>query len=66
MTLHNYLQRRARLLKGMRRASDHYLWHCNDRTGRGKRLATIWARKLMEMSRDLWRLQAGLNIRGKK
>lgn len=58
MTLHNYLQKRARLLKGMRDASTNYLWHCNDRTSRGKRSATIWARKLKELSADLYRLQA--------
>lgn len=56
MTRHNYLQRRARLLKAMRDASVAYLWHCNVTTPQARRATTFAAKKLMESSRDLWRI----------
>lgn len=56
MTRHNFLQRRARLLKQLRAASEDYLWHCNHTTPQAKRATTLAARRLVERSRDLWRL----------
>lgn len=56
MTRHNYLQRRSRLLKSMRAASVSYLWHMNISTPQSRRATTCAAKKLMEMSRDLWKL----------
>jgi len=56
MTRHNFLQRRARLLKAMRDASVAYLWHCNIATAQSRRATTLAAKQLMQHSRDLWRL----------
>lgn len=59
MTKHNFLQKRTRLLKAIRAASVDYLWHMNDKRPRNKASATSAAKRLMERSRDLYRLQAG-------
>ena len=60
MTKHNRLQRRARLLREIRDASVAYLWHMNTRTPQGRRATTLAAKRLMERSRDLWKLGAVL------
>jgi hypothetical protein len=56
MTRYNFLQRRARLLKQIRDASTSYLWFCNQSTPQARRATTLAAKRLMERSRDLWRL----------
>ena len=56
MTRHNFLQKRAKLLKAMRAASVDYLWHMNFTTPQGKRATTLAARRLSEHARNLWRL----------
>ena len=58
MTRHNYIQRRTRLLRELREASVSYVWHMNWTTPHGKRAATLAAKRLIERSRDLWRLGA--------
>lgn len=55
-TRHNFLQKRSQLLKAMRAASVAYLWHCNDSTPQARRATTLAARRMMECSRDLWKL----------
>jgi hypothetical protein len=56
MTRHNYRQRRSRLLVQIRDASTAYLWHCNGTTPQSRRATTLAAKRLMERSRDLWKL----------
>jgi hypothetical protein len=56
VTRHNYLQKRSRLLKAMRDASTSYLWSCNQTTPQARRATTLAAKRLMERSRDLWKL----------
>jgi hypothetical protein len=56
VTRHNFLQKRARLLKQIRDAHVSLLWHLNDAHPQGKRARTLAARKGMELSRDLWKL----------
>lgn len=56
MTSHNFLQRRSKLLKAMRDASTSYLWSCNKTTPQARRATTLAAKRLMERSRDLWKL----------
>ena len=55
-TIHNFLQKRSRLLREIRDASTAYLWHTNATTPQGRRAATLAAKRLMERSRDLYRL----------
>lgn len=55
-TPHNFLQKRSRLLREIREASVSYLWNMNMKTPQCKRAATLAAKRLMERSRDLWRL----------
>lgn len=52
-----YLAKRTRLLKALRDAQVAYLWHCNIITPQGRRAATLAAKRLMERSRELWKLQ---------
>lgn len=59
MTRHNFLQKRSRLLREMREASVDYFWHMNDKRPRNKAAATSAAKRMMERTRDLYRLQAG-------
>ena len=56
MTRHNFLQRRARLLKAIKAASIDYLWSCNITTPQGKRATTFAAKWMMQATRDLWKL----------
>lgn len=60
MTEYNRLQKRSRLLKELRDASEAYLWSMNTRTPQGRRATTLAARRLMERARDLWKLGAVL------
>jgi len=65
MTRHNFLQKRARLLKEIRDTHVSLLWHLNDDYPQGKRARTIASRRLVELSRDLHRLlTAEVNRRG--
>jgi hypothetical protein len=57
---HNRLQKRGRLLRQIRDSHIAYLWHCNTRTPQGRRATTLAAKKLMQLSRDLWKLGAVL------
>lgn len=54
--INRFISRRSRLLREIRDASVAYLWHMNIRTAQGRRAATLAARRLMERSRDLWKL----------
>lgn len=65
MTRHNFLQRRARLLKEIRDASTSLLWHLNDTHPQGKRARTFAARRLSERSRELHQL-LGLEPQGER
>ena len=56
VTRHNFLQKRARLVTAIRDASTAYLWHCNHTTPQDRRATTLAAKRLMQHSRDLWRL----------
>lgn len=58
VTKHNFLQRRARLLNQVRDATTSYLWFCNQTHPQAKRATTLAARRMMEATRDLWRLGA--------
>ena len=60
MTEHNRLQRRGKILREIRDASVAYLWHMNITTPQGRRATTLAAKRLMERSRDLWKLGAVL------
>lgn len=56
MTRHNFLQRRSRLLKQIRIASDAYLWHMNGTHPQTRRGCTFAAKRMMQATRELWRL----------
>lgn len=56
MTRHNFIQRRSRLLKELRAASDDYLWRMNGTHPQTRRGCTLAARRMMQAARDLWRL----------
>ena len=60
MTKYNAIQRRASLLKAIRDAHIAYLWNMNVCTPQGRRATTLAAKRLMERTRDLWKLGAVL------
>lgn len=56
MTRHNFLQKRSRLLKAIRAASEAYLWSCNKTSPQARRATTLAARRLREYTGQLSRL----------
>jgi len=59
VTRHNFYQRRTRLLNELQQAHLDYIWYMNETAPMKKRAATLAARRIMESSRALWKLQSG-------
>ena len=53
---HNQRQKIFRLMKQMRDASMNFYMRINDTTTQSKRARTLAAKKMMETSRDLYRV----------
>lgn len=58
LTKYNILQKRDRIMRELRAAHTSLLWGMNIDTPQGKRAVTLAAKRLMERSRDLYRLVA--------
>lgn len=59
---HNFRQKRGRLMREIREAHTAIIWHLSITTPQGKRARTLAAKRLMERSRDLWRLLSASEI----